>query len=772
MRNGLSGVTNRIIENELVLLLVAVPLIVAPGSYSWRAADGWPGPLVWLALGLMALPWLLRWLFNGGPTKATILDAPLVFLLLAMGIGLWVSIDPSVTLRWVLVLIAGIAVYYGLVNGLGSEMSVWLGVGAWLACAALLSFALLGQFAWMRNGGAIESLLQRIKGLGRLMPETISPWLDPGIAAGLLSMAVPPAVALAAAVGQASSRERPALRWVLVSTCAELAIVLVACVLLARSWGEMVALAITAVVLPCLYSRRWRLVVAALIASILLALALFWIIGTPTLRCLLPLSDWLRPVYPSRWEVWTRAIYMVEAYPFTGIGMGTFATIAQNNFPYFDAALNQLPHAHNLYLQAALDGGVLAVLALISLVVIFYVGAWRSVNGRPLVAHSRERTTRLLQIGLVGGFTVFLISGVFDDAILTDPAASFGLWTLLGLAESARQARPVRTPVPEWASGHRPRAAWGAAIVVLILIVMAASYLLPLTSLFHNNMGNICRDHGWLASKTRQSRAAWAISALDNYRLALSSGRGAGLGYRSWGDLLYRSRHPEEAIMRLTGTPGYAATDSRMAFWSEVTRLTEGENAIIYLERAAWQRPGDILAHLLLAEAYRAEGEPVQAAREYRLAGVPMRMLLGEATYFAGSGDTNLAATSLRIAHLLWPNSAEAWQATGALSFQQEAYDRAVESFEEAISLAPQRADLHWWLGEAYRRWGKWDEALAAFEKAVSLAPDEARYHYSLARAYRKTGHREEAIRSYERALSLDPDDQVASRELAELRGR
>ncbi|MCG2769315.1 MAG: tetratricopeptide repeat protein [Anaerolineae bacterium] len=770
MRKRLLEPANWIIDNEILLLIAAVSLIAVPGSYAWNSASGWPGPLVWVGLILISIPWLLRWFFNGGPTKATLLDAPLVFLLIAMGIGLGVSVCPATTLRQLLVLVAGIAIYYGLVNGLRSGTTVWLGVVVWLICGTLQGFVLLIQFAWIRSGGALTPLLQQIEWLGNIAPDASSLWLDPGITAGVLSMVVPVTAALVVAVWQTYAERHVALRWIMVSTAIELVIILVACVVLARSWGELVAIGLTALLLPCLFSRHWRLVLASLGTAVILAMALFWFIGTPFLQSLLPLRDWLRPIYPSRWEVWTRALYMIEAYPFTGIGMGVFAIIAQNNFPYFEAGLNQLPHAHNLYLQTALDGGLLAALALLGLIVAFYVGTWRSVNSKPIVAQPRDRPLRMLQIGLAGGFAVFLTAGFFDDAVLTSPVASLSLWALLGLAESARQVRPVRTPVPEWAFGNRARGAWGVAIVGVTLAVVAAAYLLPVIPLFHNNIGNICRDHGWLASNAGDNGAEWAISALDNYRRALAAGRGAGLGYRSWGDLLFRSRHPEEAIMRLEGTPGYAINDARMDFWAEVTRLTEGENAIAYLERAASQRPDDVFAHLFLAEAYRAAGSPTEAAREYGAAGVPAKMLLDEATVYVRSGDTTGANISLDVAHLLSPSSVDTHHAAGVLHFQRGAYAEAEGSFKEALSLAPGRHDLYWWLGETYRRWGKWDEATVAYEKAATLAPDEARYHYSLAKAYRKTKRKEEAIESYEKALALNPNYQAASLELAELK--
>ena len=168
MRNRLWEPANWIIENGLLLLIVAVPLIVVPESYAWNSADGWPGPLVWVGLSLISIPWLLRWLFNGRPTKATLLDAPLVLLLLASGIGLGVSVCPATTLRQLLVLVAGMAIYYGLVNGLRSDTTVWLGVVVWLICGMLLGFVLLVQFAWLRSGSVLSPLLQEFDWLGSI----------------------------------------------------------------------------------------------------------------------------------------------------------------------------------------------------------------------------------------------------------------------------------------------------------------------------------------------------------------------------------------------------------------------------------------------------------------------------------------------------------------------------------------------------------------------------------------------------------------------------
>ena len=56
----------------------------------------------------------------------------------------------------------------------------------------------------------------------------------------------------------------------------------------------------------------------------------------------------------GRLEVWSRALFMTQDFPFTGIGMGTFRQVANAMYPFFLAGPDaDIPHAHNLFLQVA-----------------------------------------------------------------------------------------------------------------------------------------------------------------------------------------------------------------------------------------------------------------------------------------------------------------------------------------------------------------------------------------------------------------------------------
>jgi putative inorganic carbon (hco3(-)) transporter len=65
----------------------------------------------------------------------------------------------------------------------------------------------------------------------------------------------------------------------------------------------------------------------------------------------------------GRIEIWSQAAYMIEDFPLTGIGMGTFTETAVALYPFFLQDPDSVTHAHNLFLQVAVDLGIPGVIA-------------------------------------------------------------------------------------------------------------------------------------------------------------------------------------------------------------------------------------------------------------------------------------------------------------------------------------------------------------------------------------------------------------------------
>ncbi|MES2745014.1 MAG: tetratricopeptide repeat protein, partial [Bdellovibrionota bacterium] len=83
-------------------------------------------------------------------------------------------------------------------------------------------------------------------------------------------------------------------------------------------------------------------------------------------------------------------------------------------------------------------------------------------------------------------------------------------------------------------------------------------------------------------------------------------------------------------------------------------------------------------------------------------------------------------------------------------------HEKAVESFEAAITLDPRRSEFYNGMGLAYYRMQKHEKALAVFNKAISLDPKDATARYNEACVLSLMGRGSEAVGSLEKAILLD----------------
>jgi O-antigen ligase len=145
-----------------------------------------------------------------------------------------------------------------------------------------------------------------------------------------------------------------------------------------------------------------------------------------------------------RFEVWSRAIYGIEDFPLTGMGMNTFRSIVHVLYPLFIVAPEvDVAHAHNEFLQAALDLGLPGLIAFLALyIVAFWMlrAIWRAAPS-PL-------PTRTLALGLGGGLFAHMIYGL-TDAVALGAKPGILFWMLLGLitalflqTQAVTRARP------------------------------------------------------------------------------------------------------------------------------------------------------------------------------------------------------------------------------------------------------------------------------------------------------------------------------------------
>ncbi len=139
----------------------------------------------------------------------------------------------------------------------------------------------------------------------------------------------------------------------------------------------------------------------------------------------------------QRVEIWSRAIYMVQDFSFTGVGMGSFGRVADLLYPFFLAPPGQIPHAHNLFLQVAVDLGIPGLLAWLAVLFTVMVAAWQVYRSGRRHPHGSYRTA--LGAGLLASQAALMVHGLTDAVVWGMTKPSVVLWAVWGLALAAHR---------------------------------------------------------------------------------------------------------------------------------------------------------------------------------------------------------------------------------------------------------------------------------------------------------------------------------------------
>ncbi|MGQ9684327.1 MAG: O-antigen ligase family protein [Anaerolineae bacterium] len=228
-----------------------------------------------------------------------------------------------------------------------------------------------------------------------------------------------------------------------------LALVFMAIVLwLTTSGGAQVALVVA---LLCISGVRWARLRALWLAAVCGLLLLVKarpssLVGV--LGAIVGSMGW-----DSRVEIWSQAWCMIKDMPFTGIGPGAFDNVQPRLYP-FSAPWGQVHHAHNLYLQVALDVGLVGLVAYLALL----LGAFGAALGAYRRYRAQERgLLAAATLGVFGSLVVMSLHGLVDAAAWSNKAGLLS-WFVIGLAYALhRYAMEV-----EW-RGHAALCAKGPA---------------------------------------------------------------------------------------------------------------------------------------------------------------------------------------------------------------------------------------------------------------------------------------------------------------------
>ncbi|MEZ4514942.1 MAG: O-antigen ligase family protein [Chloroflexota bacterium] len=388
-----------------------------------------PTPIRGLLLLVVPLLWLVRWLATRQFVPPTPLNTIVFLLLLMVGVSLVATFDINLSFPKIAGMVMGIALFYGAIN----VMRLYR-LGGWFVLAFVIAagtgLALVGAVGtyWQPPFGFLNVLETAVPAPYRTIPET-SGTVNLNELAGVLDWIVPLLLVLLAA----SWRHWPLwLRLPLLGVTGLLGGLLVAT--LSRGGIAACGLALLVVLAVRFRWGRWLLLEVAIAATIV-----FFYYNLDDL--ILASSQSADPLaLAGRLEIWSRALYGIADFPFTGMSMNGFRRVVHILYPLFLIPPDtDIGHAHNHLLQAALDLGIPGLIAYLAIWVTSAALLWQSWRT------AADKMTRFVALGLMGSLAAGWLFGMLD-AIALGARPGFIWWLLLALVVGVHDAMREKRP--------------------------------------------------------------------------------------------------------------------------------------------------------------------------------------------------------------------------------------------------------------------------------------------------------------------------------------
>jgi putative inorganic carbon (HCO3(-)) transporter len=407
-------------QREGVVLIFAAPFLLFPTVFI-------PGTAV--ALTVLAAFWLFESIVKRRPWPVSPLNGPLLLLGLGLLVGALVSAEPALTLPKTTGLLLGLAALRFLTASQDNHERLHWGMAAFSIVG--LAVLLIGTISvnWRFEVPLVEALVSRFPPRLITLPEGPIIGVHMNQLAGAL---LPyPLVLLSLLFSWRPTRQPKLIRigLILLTLC------LLTLLLLTQSRSGWLGLVMGLGGLTIMTfwwrfpkSRPW-LVGGGLALSTILLVGAIWYIQSDNWTQL-----WRQPPQNTavgdlstldfRREVWHWGVTAVEEFPLTGVGLGTYRRVAASRYPLAVPADFDIAHAHNIFLQVALDTGLPGLVGYVGLLAVTGLIGWRAagknVHYRPII------------LGLLAGLIALHAYGLGDALALgSKPAVIF--WLMLGI---------------------------------------------------------------------------------------------------------------------------------------------------------------------------------------------------------------------------------------------------------------------------------------------------------------------------------------------------
>lgn len=164
--------------------------------------------------------------------------------------------------------------------------------------------------------------------------------------------------------------------------------------------------------------------------------------------------------------------------------------------------------------------------------------------------------------------------------------------------------------------------------------------------------------------------------------------------------------------------------------------------ALNVLHRAVELKPDLVAAHIRLAEIYESQGNVQEALREYK-----------KAHLYLADGSPQEKIILTRIENLENTNRLrEAWD-RGIMFFRKGSYRESEAAFREVLTVAPNNALAHYWLGMVLGVQSRFDDAIESFKESLRIKPNLTDSRTRLIELFELKGKLAETRTEVERAL-------------------
>lgn len=355
--------------------------------------------------------WPLRWWLQGTVTQATPLTWSVYVIWAWLPINLWVSADRATSWQSAGYLLFGSTLYFACINWPIAKKRPQIIAFCILIFSILL--ALPSPFLVVLKPFRLFHLplYDYIQSLTLNIGETI----HLNVLAGALVISFPFWVALLLSYGWTKRRW---LRWV----CMVGMLCVLMVVVITQSRAGYLAIGTALTLIAMIHWPRCSYIMPIIV--VLLGFSIYWN-GNLSLLDLFS-ADGSLGGWGDRIAVWTQSLSALHEFVLTGIGIGTFTTTIPLLYP-LSFSIEGYPHAHNLFLQIALDLGLPGLIAYLALLINLVVMLIVTLRRAP-----RHTMIHTLAIGAAGSLIGMLTHGLLD-AVTWGTKLSFLPWILFAL---------------------------------------------------------------------------------------------------------------------------------------------------------------------------------------------------------------------------------------------------------------------------------------------------------------------------------------------------